>query len=85
MTLLVVGRSGQVARALPRGARGLPDGLVEEIRTLYGFDKLCPAIGELPIEIPRDRHGTFEPQIVEKHQTRWVGSTTRFFRCTHGA
>jgi putative transposase len=27
----------------------------------------------LPIEIPRDRHGSFEPQIVTKHQTRWAG------------
>lgn len=26
--------------------------------------------GELPIEIPRDRAGTFEPQIITKHQTR---------------
>ncbi len=26
--------------------------------------------GELPIEIRRDRHGSFEPQIVTKHQTR---------------
>lgn len=29
--------------------------------------------GELPIEIPRDREGSFEPQIIPKHQTRWVG------------
>ena len=29
--------------------------------------------GELPIEIPRDRHGSFEPQIIPKHQTRWAG------------
>ena len=29
--------------------------------------------GELPIEIPRDRDGSFEPQIVPKHQTRWTG------------
>ena len=29
--------------------------------------------GELPIEIPRDRHGSFGPQIVAKHQTRWTG------------
>jgi len=29
--------------------------------------------GELPIEIPRDRHGTFEPQLIPKHQTRWKG------------
>ena len=29
--------------------------------------------GELPIEIPRDRHGSFEPQLITKHQTRWSG------------
>jgi putative transposase len=29
--------------------------------------------GQLPIEIPRDRHGTFEPQLIPKHQTRWTG------------
>ena len=29
--------------------------------------------GELPIEIPRDRAGTFEPQLITKHQTRWSG------------
>jgi putative transposase len=26
--------------------------------------------GELLIEIPRDRVGTFEPQLIGKHQTR---------------
>ena len=29
--------------------------------------------GELPIEVPRDRQGTFEPQLITKHQTRWTG------------
>lgn len=29
--------------------------------------------GQLPIDIPRDRHGTFEPQLIPKHQTRWAG------------
>jgi putative transposase len=27
----------------------------------------------MPIEVPRDRNGTFEPQIIEKHQTRFTG------------
>ena len=34
--------------------------------------------GELPIEIPRDRHGTFEPQLIPKHQTRWTGFDDKF-------
>lgn len=29
--------------------------------------------GELPIETPRDRHSTFEPQIVGKGETRFAG------------
>ena len=29
--------------------------------------------GELVIETPRDRNGSFEPQMVKKHQTRWDG------------
>jgi len=29
--------------------------------------------GELPLEIPRDRQGAFEPQLIGKHQTRWTG------------
>jgi putative transposase len=26
--------------------------------------------GPVPIAVPRDRHGTFEPQLVKRHQTR---------------
>jgi putative transposase len=29
--------------------------------------------GEMTIEVPRDRNGTFEPKLVEKHQTRFAG------------
>ena len=29
--------------------------------------------GELPIDVPRDRHGSFEPKLIPKHQTRWNG------------
>lgn len=29
--------------------------------------------GELTIEIPRDRNGEFEPQLIGKHQTRFEG------------
>jgi len=33
--------------------------------------------GPLAIRSPRDRNGTFEPQIVKKRQTRWVGFDDR--------
>jgi putative transposase len=29
--------------------------------------------GEMPIEVPRDRNGNFNPQIIPKHQTRFSG------------
>lgn len=29
--------------------------------------------GTMPIEVPRDRAGTFEPKIIGKHQTRFTG------------
>ena len=29
--------------------------------------------GELELETPRDRNGEFEPQIIQKNQTRWTG------------
>ena len=29
--------------------------------------------GEMTIAVPRDRNGTFEPQLIEKHQTRFEG------------
>lgn len=28
---------------------------------------------DLPLAVPRDRDGSFEPQLVEKHQTHWPG------------
>jgi putative transposase len=31
------------------------------------------SFGDLALETPRDRNGTFEPQIIEKHQTRFTG------------
>jgi putative transposase len=31
------------------------------------------SFGTMPIEVPRDRNGTFQPQIIEKHQTRFTG------------
>ncbi|HSU60914.1 MAG TPA: IS256 family transposase, partial [Bryobacteraceae bacterium] len=29
--------------------------------------------GEMTIEVPRDRNGSFEPKLIEKHQTRFEG------------
>jgi putative transposase len=37
------------------------------------FKTLKGSFGRMPLEVPRDRNGTFEPQIIEKHQTRFTG------------
>ena len=46
--------------------------------------------GELPIEVPRDRHGSFEPQLIPKHQTdpklsNAPGANTHAGGCGRGA
>ncbi|WP_180977665.1 transposase, partial [Janthinobacterium sp. ROICE36] len=42
-------------------------------RNGYSSKTLKGDFGALPLDVPRDRQGTFEPQIVVKHQTRWTG------------
>ena len=42
-------------------------------RNGYSAKTLKGDFGALPLDIPRDRQGTFAPQIVGKHQTRWTG------------
>jgi putative transposase len=40
--------------------------------------------GEITIEVPRDRNGTIEPQLIEKHQTRFEGFDAKIlsmYRC----
>ena len=36
-----------------------------------GFSKkrVTSSMGELDIDVPRDREGSFQPQVVKKHQT----------------
>lgn len=42
-------------------------------RNGYGSKRLKSTHGELTLNTPRDREGSFAPQIVEKSQTRWDG------------
>jgi hypothetical protein len=37
------------------------------------------SFGTMPIAVPRDRNGTFAPQIIEKHQTRFTGFDEHHF------
>jgi len=38
-------------------------------RNGYGKKTLKTSMGEVPIEVPRDRNATFEPEIIKKNQT----------------
>ena len=38
-----------------------------------GAKTVLPDDGPLPIEGPRDREGTFEPQFIPKHLRRFTG------------
>lgn len=49
----------------------------------YKQNILKGEFGELPIEIPRDRQGSFEPQIISKHQTRWTGFDDKILCTRH--
>jgi putative transposase len=42
-------------------------------RNGYSKKTLTTAQGRLELEIPRDRDGEFEPQLVQRHQTRFDG------------
>lgn len=43
------------------------------VRNGKGRKRVQSAVGELQIETPRDRDGTFEPQLVHKRQVRLAG------------
>ena len=42
-------------------------------RNGYSKKTLKGEAGELTIQVPRDRNSSFEPQIIQKHQTRFDG------------
>lgn len=39
------------------------------------------SLGEIPIEVPRDRNSSFEPQFVEKGQTRFTAFDNQILAC----
>jgi putative transposase len=45
----------------------------DNTRNGHSAKRLQTETGPLPIEVPRDRVGSFEPQLVKKHQRRLAG------------
>ena len=41
--------------------------------------------GEVPISVPRDRDGSFEPELIKKGQTRIDGMDDKIIHCPAGA
>src|SRR5262249_8834076 len=42
-------------------------------RNGHSSKTVCGELGELTLDTPRDRDGTFEPQLIAKHQRRLTG------------
>lgn len=75
ITKAVVERAlqAELAEHLGHGKHEPVENLAGNTRNGKSKKTLKGEFGELPIEIPRDRHGSFEPQLIPKHQTRWTG------------
>jgi putative transposase len=63
----------EMASHLGHGKHEPVENLTGNTRNGKSKKTLKGEFGELPIDVPRDRHGSFEPQLVGKHQTRWSG------------
>jgi putative transposase len=55
----------RAGEAKPEGTRNHRNG--------KGSKTVLTDSGEVTIEVPRDRHGTFEPQLIGKHERRFTG------------
>ena len=55
----------RAGEAKPQGSRNHRNG--------KGSKTVLTDSGEVTIEVPRDRHGTFEPQLIGKHERRFTG------------
>lgn len=75
LTKLLVEKAleAEMADHLGHGKNEPVENLAGNTRNGKSKKTLKGEFGELPIEVPRDRQGTFEPQLISKHQTRWAG------------
>lgn len=63
----------EMTEHLGHGKHATVSNLTGNARNGKSSKTLKGEFGELPIEIPRDREGSFEPRLISKHQTRWTG------------
>jgi putative transposase len=73
-TVLETALNQEMAEHLGHDKHGLAGNETGNVRNgTRGKTVLTEASGQVPIEVPRDRAGTFEPQIVRKRQRRLSG------------
>jgi transposase-like protein len=75
LTKMLVGRAleTEMTEHLGNGMSVAVTNSTGNTRNGHSAKTLQGDFGELPLDIPRDRQGAFEPQLVAKHQTRWSG------------
>lgn len=54
-------------------------------RNGYGTKTLKTSQGEVEIEVPRDRDGSFEPQVIPKRKKDVSAIEKRYWPCMHAA
>ena len=75
LTAAVVGRAleAELDEHLGYGSGETPPEEQSNRRNGRGRKRLRTSQGEVEVAIPRDREGTFEPQLVPKHQRQFAG------------
>jgi putative transposase len=49
------------------------EGGARNSRNGYGRKSVVTDTGRIGLEVPRDRHGSFDPQLIAKYQRRFLG------------
>ena len=68
-----LGRRSALATDEPPGEPPAPPADTKNRRNGHSPKTVKDDLGEVAIDTPRDRNGTFQPQIIEKHQRRVPG------------
>lgn len=67
------GREAEMAEHLGHDKSDPVTNVTCNARNGHSAKTLKGEFGERPLDIPRDRQGAFEPQLIRKHQPRWAG------------
>jgi putative transposase len=68
-----IGRTPQLVPPAKPSDDTPPSGPPKNRRNGHSKKTVQGELGDIPLDIPRDRHGTFEPQLIGKYQRRLAG------------